>query len=118
DGAFVPEWHTAATDIECPMYAPVRNLVRWATETTPDKPLILCEYSHAMGNSNGGLADYWDAFERYHGLQGGFIWDWKDQAFALTDADGTPYWGYGGCFDDGPNDGPNDSVFCDNGMVN
>lgn len=118
DGAFVPEWHTAATDIECPMYAPVRNLVRWATETTPDKPLILCEYSHAMGNSNGGIADYWDAFERYHGLQGGFIWDWKDQAFALTDADGTPYWGYGGCFGDGPNDGPNDSVFCDNGMVN
>ena len=114
DGAFVPEWATAATDIECPMYPPVGNLIRWATETTPDRPLILCEYSHAMGNSNGGLADYWNAFERYHGLQGGFVWDWKDQAFALTDADGRRFWGYGGSW----GDDPHDSVFCDNGMVN
>lgn len=117
--AFVHEWPAAsgagATDVECPMYAPVERLVEWATRAgDPDKPLILCEYSHAMGNSNGGLADYWAAFEQHHGLQGGFIWDWKDQAWALTDPDGRPYWGYGGVF----GDEPNDSVFCNNGIVN
>jgi beta-galactosidase len=122
-GAFVREWPDAqgagASDVECPMYAPVERLIEWATQPGgPDKPLILCEYSHAMGNSNGGLADYWAAFEQHHGLQGGFIWDWKDQAFAMTDdandPEGRPYWGYGGVF----GDDPNDSVFCDNGMVN
>ncbi|MDY7100318.1 MAG: glycoside hydrolase family 2 TIM barrel-domain containing protein [Actinomycetota bacterium] len=112
---FDADWTSAATgtDIECPMYPPVAALEEWASATTPDRPLILCEYSHAMGNSNGGLADYWAAFERHHGLQGGFIWDWRDQGLVTTSGDGTTFYGYGGAF----GDEPNDAAFCCNGMV-
>ena len=62
------------------MYATVEQITSWAVwaERTgeDDRPLILCEYSHAMGNSNGGLSDYWDAFRTYKALSGGFVWDW------------------------------------------
>ena len=57
-----------------------------------------------MGNSNGSLADYWDAFEKYPGLQGGFIWEWIDHGIKQTTADGQEYWAYGGDFGDTPND--------------
>ncbi len=94
-----------ATDIICPMYAPIADIVAWAeTETADPRPLILCEYSHAMGNSNGSLADYWAAFERHRGLQGGFIWEWMDHGIRRTDAEGNAYWAYGGDFGDTPND--------------
>jgi beta-galactosidase len=66
------------TDIYCPMYAPIQRIVQYAS-TPQDRPLILCEYAHAMGNSVGNLQDYWDAIEKYEHLQGGFIWDWVDQ---------------------------------------
>ncbi len=104
------------TDIVCPMYASIADIVKWATDKThPDRrrPLILCEYSHAMGNSNGSLADYWDAFEKYPGLQGGFIWEWIDHGIRRQTADGTDYWAYGGDFGDQPND---DNFVCD-GLV-
>lgn len=97
----------AATDIVCPMYASISDIVKWATDKkSPDKrrPLILCEFSHAMGNSNGSLADYWDTFEKYPGLQGGFIWEWLDHGIKQTTADGKNYWAYGGDFGDTPND--------------
>lgn len=106
----------AATDIIAPMYAPVEEIVSWAqsAEGREDpRPLILCEYSHAMGNSNGGLEDYVAAFRGVPGLQGGFIWDWVDQGLAETAADGTPYWCYGGDY----GDEPNDRDFCINGLV-
>ena len=78
------------------------------------RPMILCEYSHAMGNSNGSLGDYWDAFETHHGLQGGFIWEWCDhgitQARPRTAA---TYFAYGGDF----GDTPNDLNFCCDGIV-
>ena len=68
----------ANTDIYCPMYAN-----KWSLESygqgNPSKPLILCEYAHAMGNSVGNLQDYWDVIEAYPSLQGGSIWDWVDQ---------------------------------------
>lgn len=67
------------TDIVCWMYPSIQRIVRYA-RSDPPKPLILCEYAHAMGNSVGNLQDYWDAMERYHALQGGSIWDWVDQA--------------------------------------
>jgi beta-galactosidase len=93
------------TDLICPMYAPIDDIIDWATTTTSDpRPLILCEYSHAMGNSNGCLSDYWAAFRHYHGLQGGFIWEWMDHGIRKTDPSGRPYWGYGGDFGDQPND--------------
>ena len=95
------------TDIVCPMYPAIETIVQWATDKShPDRrrPLIMCEYSHAMGNSNGSLADYWDAFEKYPGLQGGFIWEWIDHGLKQKTADGHDYWAYGGDFGDKPND--------------
>jgi beta-galactosidase len=105
------------SDIVCPMYSEISLIEEWAewADSTgdDDRPLILCEYSHAMGNSNGSLADYWRAFETHDALQGGFIWDWKDQGLAETDEDGRFYWAYGGHF----GDDPNDVNFCINGLV-
>ena len=95
------------TDVVCPMYPAIKTLIEWATDKThPDqrRPLIMCEYSHAMGNSNGSLADYWDAFEKYPGLQGGFIWEWIDHGIKQKTAAGQDYWAYGGDFGDKPND--------------
>jgi beta-galactosidase len=66
------------TDIYCPMYATIEHMVDYAKKN-PTRPLIQCEYAHAMGNSVGNLQDYWDAIEAYPALQGGFIWDWVDQ---------------------------------------
>ena len=83
------------TDMYSQMYAPIPVLEHYA-QLGETRPLILCEYEHAMGNSMGNLADYWQVIEKYPLLQGGFIWDWVDQTFALTTKDGTPYWGYGG----------------------
>ena len=74
------------TDIFAPMYARIEQIVDYA-ETHTDRPLILCEYSHAMGNSNGNLKDYWDAIHSYERLQGGFIWDWVDQGILKQDED-------------------------------
>ena len=68
-----------ATDVVCPMYADVGSIEAFAARTSDDpRPLILCEFSHAMGNSNGGLADYYAAFDRHDALQGGFVWEWID----------------------------------------
>lgn len=101
------------TDVICPMYASIDDIVRWAETTTEDRPLILCEYSHAMGNSNGSLADYWEAIRLHHGLQGGFVWDWIDQGLRTRTHDGTEYYGFGGSF----GDEPNDANFCINGLL-
>ncbi len=102
-----------ATDIACPMYASVEDIVNYARSSKGTRPLILCEYAHAMGNSGGGLSEYWEAFRKYEGLQGGFIWDWIDQGLRLRDKDGRAYWGYGGDF----GDQPNDANFCINGLI-
>lgn len=68
------------TDIVCPMYATIGEIVAYAEKPeSKNRPLILCEYAHAMGNSVGNLQDYWDAIESHPQLQGGFIWDWVDQ---------------------------------------
>ena len=102
-----------ATDIVSTMYPPVDLLVAWAESTEDDRPFIMCEFSHAMGNSNGGLSDYWAAIERYKGLQGGFIWDWVDQGIEAFDSAGRKYWKYGGDF----GDSPSDRDFICNGLV-
>lgn len=103
-----------ATDIVCPMYTPVGDLVAFARSPEATRPIVMCEYSHAMGNSNGGLDAYVDAFERVPGIQGGFIWDWKDQGLLLDGPEeGAPRYAHGGAFGDEPNDGS----FCWNGLV-
>ncbi|RVW22266.1 Beta-galactosidase [Vitis vinifera] len=70
---------TPSTDIVCPMYMRVWDIVKIAKDPTETRPLILCEYSHSMGNSNGNIQEYWEAIDNTFGLQGGFIWDWVDQ---------------------------------------
>jgi beta-galactosidase len=104
-----------ASDLVCPMYPTIDAVVAWAKADAPNerRPLILCEYSHAMGNSNGSLSDYWDAFETHHGLQGGFIWEWCDHGIARQTDDGRRYMAYGGDF----GDAPNDLNFCCDGIV-
>ncbi len=72
------------TDIYCPMYASIGHLKRYGSQKQ-DRPLILCEYAHAMGNSVGNLQDYWDVIEEYRHLQGGCIWDWVDQGLLKTE---------------------------------
>ena len=103
----------AESDVIAPMYPAIDELVRWATVTPPDRPLIMCEYAHAMGNSGGSLADYWEAIRAHDGLQGGFVWDWVDQALVAVDERGREYLAYGGDF----GDEPNDREFCCNGVV-
>ena len=115
---------TAATDIICPMYArvdkdlPYPAVPKWAIKKWiglpgETRPLILCEYAHAMGNSLGSVNKYWQVFRQYPRLQGGFIWDWVDQGIEQKDADGVLYYAYGGDF----GDVPNDRQFCINGLV-
>ncbi len=115
EGAIRFEWWSSqtASDITCPMYPPIAGIVAHATNGSQLHPLIMCEYSHAMGNSNGTLAEYWDAIEATPGLQGGFIWEWWDHGLVQTLADGTTRWAYGGDFGDEPNDGN----FCLDGLV-
>jgi beta-galactosidase len=102
------------TDIYCPMYAFPADLESYATDPTADRPLILTEYAHAMGNSVGNFRDYWDIIEKYDLLQGGCIWEWCDLAIfkALPNGSGH-YLAYGGDFGDSPNDGN----FCCDGLV-
>jgi beta-galactosidase len=100
------------TDIVCPMYDSIGQIVKYA-KSNPYRPLILCEYAHAMGNSVGNLQDYWDAIEEYPHLQGGCIWDWVDQGLRKRTPDGREFWAYGGDYGDKPNDGN----FCCNGLV-
>ncbi len=102
------------SDLKVPMYASIRSLVRYATGDG-DRPLIMCEYAHAMGNSTGNLEEYWDTIRKYPKLQGGFIWDWVDQGLLETAWNGMPYWSYGG--DYGPPGTPSDGSFNDNGLV-
>jgi len=116
--------NSAATDIVCPMYArvdrdqpfpavPKWSIKKWVGMPDETRPLILCEYAHAMGNSFGGFAKYWQAFREFRRLQGGFVWDWVDQALSKTDENGQRFWAYGGDF----GDTPNDRQFCMNGLV-
>jgi beta-galactosidase len=115
EGPGAADGGTPASDLICPMYPAIDALVAWARDDDPAdrRPMILCEYSHAMGNSNGSLSDYWDAFEAHRGLQGGFVWEWADHGILRHDAAGRPFMAYGGDF----GDTPNDLNFCCDGIV-
>lgn len=116
--------NTTATDIIAPMYARVNTVIedeavpkwpikKWISLPNETRPLILCEYAHAMGNSLGSFNEYWDAFREFPRLQGGFIWDWVDQGLSQWDEDGKHFWTYGGDF----GDEINDRQFCINGLI-
>jgi beta-galactosidase len=104
----VSEWASVGldvTDVVCPMYASVEQIREYARSGLGGRPLILCEYSHAMGNSNGDLYRYGEAFAHEPGLQGGFIWEWKDHGLRRCTAEGEVRLAVGGDFGDEPNDG-------------
>ncbi|MCB0749630.1 MAG: beta-galactosidase, partial [Ignavibacteriae bacterium] len=102
------------TDIYCPMYASVDYIKDYGSKEQ-NRPLILCEYAHSMGNSPGNLKEYWEAIDSSDYLQGGCIWDWVDQGFEKVDSNGIKYFAYGG--DYGPKDVPSDGNFLINGII-
>ncbi len=101
------------TDLYCPMYPKPEFLIEHG-KSDSDKPSIMIEYAHAMGNSVGNLQDYWDIIEKYPNLQGGFIWDWVDQSLEYKNEEGLPYLAYGQDFHP---DLPTDGNFLNNGLV-
>lgn len=103
------------TDIYCRMYRSIDEIMKYVSRKDIYRPFILCEYVHAMGNSMGGLKDYWDVFETEPMAQGGCIWDWVDQSFYEVDENGKWFWTYGG--DYGPKDVPSFGNFSLNGVV-
>ncbi|MDR2139887.1 MAG: DUF4981 domain-containing protein [Tannerella sp.] len=103
------------TDIVCPMYDKIPDMIRYAVKPGIYRPYIQCEYAHSMGNSTGDFQDYWDVFMQYPVLQGGFIWDWVDQGLAVRDNLGRKYWAYGG--DLGGHRWTHDENFCANGLI-
>ena len=100
-------------DVLSVMYPSIERLIQLAEDPDEDRPLIMCEYAHSMGNSTGNLKEYWELIHKYKRLCGGFIWDWVDQGLKRRTEDGREYWAYGGDFGDEPNDGN----FCINGLV-
>ncbi len=102
------------TDIFCPMYYPYDACEKYSANPSCTKPLIQCEYAHAMGNSQGGFKEYWDIIRKYPKYQGGFIWDFVDQSIRWTTPEGKTIYAYGGDF---KSTDPSDQNFCDNGLI-
>lgn len=116
EGVFHYRRSDQASDMESTMYIPPQLVEKYAkdTENVDDaKPYILCEYAHSMGNSTGNLYKYTELFDKYPIIQGGFIWDWKDQALKHVTEDGVEYLAYGGDFGESPHDGN----FCGDGII-
>lgn len=107
----VHEWNT---DLFVPMYDTPAMVEAYAKDERRTKPYVQCEYAHAMGNSMGGFKEYWDLYEKYDKLQGGFIWDFVDQGLR-TVKNGREIFAYGGDF--GPEGTPSDNNFLNNGLV-
>ena len=101
--AYHPAEDDPIVDIIGPMYPSLGELAR-LDGLGDERPVIMCEYSHAMGNSNGGIEDYWDQIEASDRSWGGFIWDWVDQGLARYTGGGERWWAYGGDYGDTPND--------------
>lgn len=87
------DWNT---DIVCPMYPSISSMKRYASDSTKTRPYIMCEYAHAMGNSNGNFQEYFNIIRSSKQMQGGFIWDWVDQGLKTKDVNGKTFWAYGG----------------------
>ena len=107
EGAIRRNWTQGQlqTDIVCPMYPEIAAIVSYAKSKKADRPLIMCEYSHAMGNSNGTLKEYWDAIHSTPGLQGGFIWEFWDHGIDQYMKNGSKRSAYGGDFGEVKHDG-------------
>ena len=105
---------TGKTDIYCPMYLGYDRCEEYSKDEQYQKPLIQCEYAHAMGNSEGGFKEYWDIIRKYPKYQGGFIWDFVDQSVRWTGKNGKMIYAYGGDFN---RFDASDLNFCDNGLI-
>jgi len=105
--------NTESLDVNSRMYATVDEIKQYVADPANTKPLFLCEYSHAMGNGPGDLKEYWDVFYAHPKLMGGCVWEWNDHGALKYDADGTPFFAYGGDF----GEKPHDSNFCIDGLV-
>ena len=114
EGAIRGNWTTGhdITDVVVPMYPDISAIISYAKSKKADRPLIMCEYSHAMGNSNGTLAEYWQAIHSLPALQGGFIWEMWDHGLDQRLEDGSIRSAYGGDFGEAKHDGN----FCCDGM--
>jgi beta-galactosidase len=114
EGAIRGNWTAGhdITDVVAPMYPDISAIISYAKSKKADRPLIMCEYSHAMGNSNGALAEYWQAIHSLPALQGGFIWEMWDHGLDQRLEDGTIRSAYGGDFGETKHDGN----FCCDGM--
>ncbi|MEZ5280138.1 MAG: glycoside hydrolase family 2 TIM barrel-domain containing protein [Acidimicrobiales bacterium] len=108
-----PAGRRPSVDITAPMYPSLAELASLADDPRDDRPVVMCEYAHSMGNSTGNLHEYWELIRSRPRLAGGFIWDWADQGLVHHTADGQRFHAYGGDFGDVPNDGN----FCMNGLV-
>ncbi|MGC9348455.1 MAG: glycoside hydrolase family 2 TIM barrel-domain containing protein [Anaerolineae bacterium] len=108
-----PAYDEPAVDVISLMYPHVDSLAEHAVDETETRPVIMCEYAHAMGNSPGALKEYWEIVETYPRAVGGFVWDWVDQGLRETTEDGESWFAYGGDYGDEPNDGN----FCINGLI-
>ena len=95
------------------MYPSVENLKGMLKADNGDRPIVMCEYAHAMGNSLGNLDEYWELIRKEDRLIGGFIWDWIDQGLVKKTEDGTEFFAYGGDY----GDKPNSRNFCINGVI-
>ena len=111
---YEPAGEGANTDIFCPMYMMQWHCEGYAKDNRKQKPLIQCEYNHVMGNSGGGLKEYWDLVRKYPKFQGGFIWDFVDQALHGKDKQGRDIYTYGGDYNKYD---PSDNNFNCNGLV-
>jgi len=107
EGAIRGNWTSNhdLTDVVCPMYPSISAIISYAKSKKANRPLIMCEYSHAMGNSNGTIKEYWDAIHSLKGLQGGFIWEMWDHGLDQTLPDGTKRSAYGGNYGEKKHDG-------------
>ena len=101
------------TDVVAPMYPSIEKIIDFAKNSNSPHPLIMCEFAHAMGNSCGCLKEYFEAFRKHHGLQGGFIWEWVDHGLKEVAPNGQEYWAYGGDYGEKIHDG---NFVCD-GLV-
>ena len=106
----------AYVDVVSRMYPTQKDLLAMASTPQAERPVLMCEYAHSMGNSLGGLVEYWNVIRNNPCMLGGFIWDWLDQGLEEKDAEGNLYWGYGGDYER-PDD-HNDGNFLINGLLN
>ena len=106
--------YNGKTDIFCPMYYNYDNCRAYCEDNSKTKPLIQCEYAHAMGNSMGGFKEYWDLVRKYPKYQGGFIWDFVDQSIHKVGKNGRLIYAYGGDFN---RFDASDINFCNNGLI-